>query len=144
MAYADNQNTFMFILNKNWEPAWQLHNARGHVAVGLGATIGQAANLLGYEIPALEMTAQISHWPVVDKAAKEAEINRLYLELKEANAQGDDFVMNVFTDSMFGTSAEDQLAQTRNAKEPKILVIGLFGKSDVLKQLTKRLKLASF
>lgn len=144
MSYANNDYSFMFILNFDWQPTWQLHNARGHVAVGLGAGLAKKAVLLDYEIPALDITAKISTWPVVDKAATQHGIDRLYAEIIEANKNGAGLIVNLFTDSMFGASAEDQLQQTKDAKEPKILVIGLFGESAYLKTLTKRLKLANF
>ncbi len=144
MPYADNDYSFMFILNFDWRPTWQLHNARGHVAVGLGAEVAERAALLDYEIPALGISARISTWPVVDKAATQHGIDRLYTEAMEANKNDTKLTVNLFTDSMFGASAEEQLQQTKDAKEPKILVIGLFGESAYLKSLTKRLKLASF
>jgi hypothetical protein len=144
MPYADNDYSFMFILNFDWRPTWQLHNARGHVAVGLGAQLAKKAALLDYEISALNITAKIPTWPVVDKAAAQHGIDRLYAEIMEAKKNGADVTVNLFTDSMFGASAEGQLQQTKDAKEPKILIIGLFGESAYLKTLTKRLKLASF
>lgn len=142
MPYADNGKTFMFICNIEWQPTWQLHNARGHVAIGLGATICKRAELLAYDIPALGATAHISTWPVIDKAANQSEIAKLYAELQ--SAQYDDITVNIFTDSMFGASAQEQLRQTRETASPTILCIGLFGDGSKLKGLTKRLKLASF
>lgn len=138
MAYADNDYSFMFILNMDWQPTWQLHNARGHVAVSLGAQTQEKARLLDYEIPALDTMAKISHWPVIDKSGHQKGVDRLFREIQNET----DLTMSLFTDSMFGTSAEDQLLQTKEASNPRILVIGLFGKTEKLKRLSKRLSLA--
>jgi hypothetical protein len=141
MAYADNKYSFMFILNKDWQPAWQLHNARGHVAVSLGAQAGEKAKLLDYEISALNTTVGISHYPVIDKGGHAKDVNRLFRELQEAP---DGITYSIFTDSMFGASAEEQLQQTKQVTDPSILVIGMFGETEKLKVLSKRLSLATF
>ena len=143
MSYSDNGSSFMFVLNSEWQPAWQIHNARGHVAIGLAAQSHKEANLLTYETPALHANAHISMWPVIDKSATQLQLNKLYEEALKLSKEKQ-ITLNFFTDSMFGASAADQMSQTKEAQSPTILAMGMFGDSKILKTLTKRLKLASF
>lgn len=139
MSYADNGCTSMFILNNEWQPTWQLHNARGHVALAMGAENNQELKLRTYEVPALNHTTPISTWPVIDKATSEKELHKLYEKLLDAKLK-----CYIFTDSMFGSSAQVQMEQTKNATDPKILVLGIFGPTEEIRNLTKHLSLARF
>lgn len=143
MSYADNSASFVFVLNSDWQPKWQLHNARGHVAIGLAAHLHEETKLLDYKTPAFNASAHISTWPVIDKMATEQQLADLYNEAL-ALSQANQITLNFFIDSMFGASAEEQLRQTEKAQSPRLLAIGIFGDSKVLRTLTKKLPLATF
>jgi hypothetical protein len=141
--YADNQYKFVAVLNPKIEIA-QLMNALGHITAGL---IAETKNLeemqfLKYEFQADWATSSVlSLYPFIVLKAK----NSNQLKTLHHSASETGIAHNVFTDSMLGNSAIDQIEATKNTNPQDLIYfcVVLFGKSDRLATLTRKFSLFS-
>lgn len=138
--YSDNSYKFVAVLNKKIELS-KLMNALGHISVGLTGLITDMAQVdfLQYYDADNTLHPAISRFPFIVLTADNGNKIRT---LRNA-AIADRIVYNDFTGSMLGSSAEEQLAQTRSTKELELeyYAIVLFGNADKLNPLTKKFSL---
>lgn len=139
--YADNQSKFTAILNAKIE-AHKLMNALGHITAGLVAQCQNIEDMqfLKYEFEAGWTTPSlISLYPFIILSAKNN--NQLKTLHQVANEAG--ILHNVFTYSMLGASAAEQMDNTKNSKTDDLTYLGivLFGPADQLAALTRKFSL---
>lgn len=139
--YQDNSRKFVAILNQK-QPIGLLMNALGHTVAGFLSK--QRAHLdemafLRYQDRDGVIDAHISQSPLIVLKAKNG--NQLRTVRQAAQAAG--IPWNVFTDTMLGTSAADQLQKTRNATEAELdyIALYLFGAAADLDPLTRKFSL---
>lgn len=139
--YQDNSNKFVAILNQK-QPMGLLMNALAHTVAGFLSK--QRAHLdemafLPYQDREGVMDARISRYPFIILKAK----NGNQLRTVRQAAQDAGIPWNVFTDTMLGTSADDQLEKTRSAQEAELdyIVLCLFGPAADLDHLTRKFSL---
>ena len=142
MKYADNEYKFVAVLNRKI-PLPILLNALGHMAAGIGATEQQrdAMRFLHYEDANGGSHPNISKYPFIILAAKNGNQIRRFRQ----DVRGLDLPYTDFTNTMLGTSAADQLQQTRDCQEADLDYFGLctFGAAEQLDSLTKKFSLFS-
>jgi hypothetical protein len=138
--YADNQNKFVVVLNRQIDIA-KLMNALGHMAAGLTRLLGadDQRDFLEYVDADCSKHPAISRYPFIVLSAKNG--NHIRTLRQSAIAQG--LPYNDFVDTMLGYSAEHQLDQTRQTKECDLEYFGivLYGKAETLSGLTKKFSL---
>lgn len=142
--YKDNACKFVAVLNRNI-PIPQLLNALGHMTAGLVSQRSgtEAMCFLRYEDADGGIHPAISRWPFIVLAAKNSgQIRRLREELRRSVVEGL-VIYNDFVETMIGVSAEDQLRQTKGARETDLEFYGAvtFGPAGVLDPVTKRFSL---
>lgn len=138
--YTDNQFKFVAVLNKRIGLP-QLLNALGHISAGLTSTLpdNKLMEFLEYNDSDGTRHPAISKFPFIILTADNGnQIRRLRAEAIDAK-----ILYNDFTGSMIGQSAEEQLKQTRAAKELELeyFAILMFGPSEKLNVMTKRFSL---
>jgi Protein of unknown function (DUF2000) len=141
MLYANNDFKSIAILNAKIERP-QLMNALGHMTAGL---ISQAKNddqmsFLQYPFHDDGLTpATISLYPFIILQAKNG--NQIKTLHESASSKG--ILHNVFTNTMLGASAIDQMEATKNTKPEDLIYFGvtLFGDSHKLAELTRKFSL---
>lgn len=140
--YADNEFKVIAVVNDKIEIP-KLMNAVGHTTAGLMAKANNDPNMefLKYEFSAnFAESSLIALSPyIILKAKNNNQLKTLHLAVNEKG-----ILHNVFTDSMLGASAEEQIAQTKNtpADDLTYFCIVLFGKyEEELKPLTKKFSL---
>lgn len=141
MSYDNNDFKFACVVNRTVALP-RLMNALAHTVAGLaGDLTRETISLLDYENATDGFTARISQWPVIILQAK----NSSQLSTLRSAADEKLIAHNVFTSSMIGQSAEDQMAQTMAASgaDLEYWVVALFGASEVLNPLTKKFSLFS-
>ncbi|MBP2705868.1 DUF2000 domain-containing protein [Microbispora sp. RL4-1S] len=134
--YADNSKKFVAVLNKRF-PVPVLMNALGHLASGLGGIVPSSeTEFLEYPCPAGDFVSSISRYPFIVLRSDNG--NQLRTLAAAAGEQG--LPRNVFTETMLGSSAEDQINATKNASAEELEYIGVlvFGDAEVLQPLTKK------
>lgn len=137
MQYQDNQLRFVALLNRK-KPLHELFNALAHTAAGLTSVIAdpEHTRFLEYLDGDDGSHPAISQYPFVvlqaDNSSQIAKARRLALEAG--------LKVNSFVATMFGASAEDQLAKTRAAHGEGIdfVVAVFFGESEKLQPITKK------
>lgn len=137
--YADNQKKLAVIMNGKY-PIPQLQNGAFHAVLGLTALVGTTAfELLNYDNDSLGIEAQISRFPNIVLSAKNG--NQILKTYEEAKRLG--LACNIFSGSMLGSSAEEQMQQTREATADTLnpMVVVLFGEQEDLQPLTKKFSL---
>lgn len=139
MAYIDNQTKFVCVLNPR-TPLPRAMNALAHAILGLGATIGpQAVEVLDYRLADQVLPTRISRFPVIILQAKNG--NQLRSTFQAAGSAG--ISVNLFTDTMIGCSADDQIERTGSTRlaDADPLVLCLFGTARNVDALTRRFSL---
>jgi len=141
MLYQDNDYKTIAVIN----PAIgvpQLMNALGHATSGL-LSKASASNDLQFLKYAFQEDwsnpSHISRYPyIVLKAKNNNQLKTLHQALNEA-----EIVHNAFTDSMLGSSADEQMASTQNTSMAELtyFVITMFGKAETLAPLTRKFSL---
>ena len=133
MAYQDNSRKAAVVLNRA-VPFSRLANALAHCCAGMADIAGTEAEFLDYPCPAGDWRARISRWPMVILEAKNSgQLARLVREARE-----EELPLNCFTAAMIGASAEEQIRQTREDREPEYWAVAVFGDAEELRPLTKR------
>jgi hypothetical protein len=141
--YADNDLKFTAILNSKI-PIPQLMNALGHMTSGLTSrtTDPSQMNFLEYQFNSDRLTpATISLYPfIVLKSKNSNQLKTLHESVTDIG-----ILHNVFTDSMLGASAIEQIENTKNTKPEDLIYFGivLFGDSQKLAKLTHKFSLFS-
>jgi hypothetical protein len=139
--YTDNEFKFMAILNSKVEIP-QLLNALGHITAGIVAKSAKIEEMqfLKYEFSAQEIIPSvISRYPFIILSAKNNnQLKTLHQAVNEAG-----ILHNVFTDSMLGISAIEQIDNTKNQPIENLTYFGivLFGEADQLTALTRKFSL---
>lgn len=136
--YTDNTMKFTVVLNKK-HPVGMRMNALGHLSAGLSRRVADSIDLLEYHSPELGFTSLISRYPVIALSAdNNNQLRRLWSAVLESSV-----AYNVFTTSMIGTSATEQLVATAASTTDDVDFVGvmLFGPADVLDPLTRKFSL---
>jgi hypothetical protein len=141
--YADNDRKFTAILNSKI-PIPQSMNGLAHMTAGLisRATDPSQMNFLQYQFNSDRLTpANISLYPFIILKSKNS--NQLKTLHESVTNMG--ILHNVFTGSMLGASAIDQIENTKNTKSEDLIYFGiaLFGDSQKLAELTRKFSLFS-
>lgn len=139
--YTDNQYKFIAVLNPKIEVP-KLMNALGHMTAGLIAKANDADEMqfLKYEFQANWATSSlISLYPFILLTAKN---NSQLKSLHQAVSAGA-ILHNVFTETMLGVSAAEQIDSTKNTNSDELTYLGilLFGSTDQLTTLTRKFSL---
>lgn len=138
MKYSDNQYKLVAILNKKVDIATLL-NALAHITAGIVASQNTSFSFLKYTnnlSPNFEAT--ISEFPIIILSSDNgSKLQTLYEAIKNAE---DGFMVNAFTNTMIGSSAEVQLHRTQEEALEYWGVI-LFGEAEKLQPFTKKFSL---
>ena len=138
--YDNNQYKFVAVLNKKIEVP-KLINAVGHISAGITSLIKDQGemNFLTYLDGDGGLHPAISEYPFIVLSAKNE--NQIRTLRKAAIEQ--EIVYNDFVDTMIGSSADDQLTQTKSKidKDLDYWAIVLFGRAEELDLLTKKFSL---
>ncbi|NBD31405.1 MAG: DUF2000 family protein [Cyanobacteria bacterium] len=119
----------------------QLMNALGHTTSGLMAKIAEKSEpmeFLEYQYQAeWAEPSSISRYPFIVLKAKN---NNQLKTLHQSMSAHPDLVHNVFTDSMLGASADEQLKKTLQTKTEELnyFCLVLFGESEEIEPLTRK------
>lgn len=134
--YANNTKKFTAVLNKR-QPAGAQFNALGHLAMGLVGRIGnECPEFLEYRVPSAGFVSMISTYPVIVLGAdNNNQMRRLCAAVVESALP-----FNIFTTSMVGASAAEQVAATASASSETLEFVGVivFGDAVVIDPMTKR------
>ncbi|WP_287882232.1 DUF2000 family protein [Aquitalea sp.] len=139
MHYEVTSDKFIIVLNRRHDPA-VLFNACAHLCIGLGSRLGYKSAVLPYPVPAIGVTSMISAYPVIVLEAKSStQLFNLLLRTREIPS----LVCNMFTTSMLGASAAEQIAHTEalTAQTAEIVAVGLFGEKREIEAVTKKFSL---
>jgi hypothetical protein len=138
--YNDNQFKFVVVLNKKIELP-KLLNALGHISVGLTSRVEKIEDMAFLQYVDGDGTSHpaISKFPFIVLSSDNG--NKIRTLRNAAIESG--ILYNDFTSSMLGSSANEQLQQTKDSKEADLdyFAICLFGNAEQLNQLTKRFSL---
>jgi len=138
--YADNENKFIAVLNKKIQHSTLL-NALGHMAAGISANDAEHDQMqfLQYEDADGGPHPKISKYPFIILSAKNGnQIRTLRSQVREKNLPFTDF-----TDTMLGSSVQDQLQKTKECPEAELDYYGIcvFGSAGELDPITKKFSL---
>jgi Protein of unknown function (DUF2000) len=141
MLYQDNDHKIIAVINPNIASP-QLMNALGHATAGLLSKFRNLDDmqLLKYSFQSDESDpSYISRYPYIILKAK----NNNQLKALHQTVNDTGIVHNTFTDSMLGSSADDQMLKTKNTNVDDLtyFLIVMFGEADVLTPLTKKFSL---
>ena len=143
MSYEDNQSKTVVVTNPKIEIP-KLINAIGHTTLGLAykASSIESLHLLKYDFsPTAEWASAsaISLYPYIALEAK----NNNQLKTLHRSACDAGILHNVFTESMLGASATEQIQQTLTANPDDLIYfcIVLFGTAEELTPLTRKFSL---
>lgn len=138
--YKNNQNKFVAVLNKKIELP-RLLNAIGHISTGITSLVSDQDEMkfLDYIDGSDGSHPAISEYPFIVLSAKNGNQIRT---LKTAAIQ-EGIIHNDFVNTMIGSSAENQLMQTKTATDDQLeyWAIVLFDKAEKLDPLTKKFSL---
>ena len=141
MLYQDNESKFVVVLNAKIEIG-KLMNTLSHIVAGL-VSLSDINDLrfLKYYDADESLHPAISRFPFIILKSK----NSNQIRTLRNSAIEQDILFNDFADTMLGSSAEDQLNNTRNKKEIDMEYFGiaLFGQAEQLNILTKKFSLFS-
>jgi hypothetical protein len=143
MSYEDNQSKTLVVTNPKIEIP-KLINAIGHATIGLASKASsiESFQFLKYDFsPTAEWASAsaISLFPyIVLEAKNNNQLKTLHRSVSEAG-----ILHNVFTESMLGTSATEQMQQTLTANPDDLIYfcIVLFGTAEELTPLTRKFSL---
>jgi hypothetical protein len=137
--YADNNHKMIVVLNGK-QPLPLLFNAAIHTVTGLALkVVPDELDLLHYVNTDFGLSAWISRYPNIVLVARNGnQLRRLYEEAREQKV-----IVNAFTNTMLGDSAEDQLTRTRAAHSDncEFVAVAVFGGTAELNPLTRRFSL---
>lgn len=139
MAYADNESKFVAVVNQK-HPLPVVLNALAHAAYGLSGKHAAPAGLLAYSNTATGFVALVHQYPfIVLSCTRAAALRKLLLDGMAAKG----IVYNAFSTSMIGPSALAQREATARAPADDIdlVVVLLFGRSDLVDPLTRKFSL---
>ena len=137
MAYIDNEYKYFVALFSKYG-AGPLLNAAGHVLLGLEKKM-RSSDFLEYRTGDSKLESAISKWPVIVlKTDRQSLLKKMHLMAIELN-----FPVNAFIEQMIGSSAENQMEQTRSVthEDAKFMAVAVFSKSDELLEVTKKMSL---
>ncbi len=143
MSYEDNQCKTLVVTNPKIEVP-KLINAIGHATIGLMAKASsiESFQLLKYNFNpniAWASASAISLYPyIVLEAKNNSQLKTLHRSAAETN-----ILHNVFTESMLGVSAKEQMENTLGANPDDLIYfcIVLFGTTAELTPLTRKFSL---
>ncbi len=134
--YANNTKKFTAVLSKR-QPVGTQFNALGHLVAGLmGRINNDCPEFLEYKAPHAGFVSMISTYPVIVLGAdNNNQMRRLCATVVESGLPH-----NIFTTSMVGASAAEQVAATAAAAAETLEFVGVivFGAADVIDPMTKR------
>lgn len=141
MQYQNNELKFIAVINPKIEIP-KLMNALCHTTAGLAAKINDFNEMkfLKYEFQADWTTSSlISLYPFIILESKNN--NQLRTLHQAVNETG--IIHNIFTDSMLGASATEQMQNTKNTKTDELTYFSvvLFGMAEQLAPLTRKFSL---
>lgn len=137
----ETRRRFILVVNEKESNPGKLMNALGHAMAGL---VGHAAKdtdfcFVDYTDGDDELHPAISHYPVIALKAKNS--NQIKKVRDDAQAKG--IAFTDFLRTMTIGKTQEQLDATKNAKgdEVEYLGLALFGDTDELREITKKLSL---
>jgi hypothetical protein len=136
--YADNERKFVAILNPKIDIP-KLMNALTHLTAGLVSKSGawDEMKFLNYEFNSTSIeSSSISRYPFIILKAK----NNNHLKTLHQTATEIGIIHNVFTDTMLGANAIEQMTNTENTNPEDLVYFGiiLFGDREQLADLTHK------
>lgn len=132
------ENKLVALVNKEIDVGVAM-NAIAHMTIGLGAQLNQVLlRLNDYQDKEGNIYPNISQIPFIILRGKSSEIRKAVVNAKEQ-----DMKFGVFTDTMTGGTYQEQLDNTLQTPEEKLIYYGavLFGPWDDVSQITKRFSL---
>ncbi|AKU24046.1 DUF2000 domain-containing protein [Massilia sp. MB5] len=139
MAYENTERKFVALVNRK-HPLPVLLNALAHASNGLTAKTAGRDKLLDYPNQASGFAAKISEYPFIILEAKNG--NQIRNLLPQVMAD-DSLDYNVFTTSMIGASATQQIEATLAAADEQLdfVVLLMFGERGKVEPLAKKFSL---
>jgi hypothetical protein len=139
MAYDNNSKKFVAVINRKQAPP-VIMNALAHTALGIAAKVGEDKQVLDYPNEATGFLAKISEYPFIILEAKNGSQLRGLLGIAMDTPS---ISYNVFTTSMIGASASDQIQSTKSAggDELDFVAVVLFGAKEEIEPLTRKFSL---
>lgn len=136
MSYERTSHKLVIVVDRNLA-ADTLLNAAAHLSLGLGTSIGPAANPLAYPAPSLGAAAVISEFPVI---LLEAKSDTQLLNLLTRAAAAGEIRCNFFSGAMLGASAREQQSATAalTRESAQLFAVALFGPRDGVDELSKK------
>ena len=139
MTYENNDQKFVAVINRKHELPVTM-NALAHAAFGMSGKGRQIGRLLDYPNNATGFLAHVDESPFIILEAKNSSQLKMLTIAAMDNAR---LTYNVFTTSMIGSSANGQIAATRDAIDEGLdfVVVVLFGLREDVEPLTRRFSL---
>jgi hypothetical protein len=138
--YNDNEYKFVAVLNKKIDLS-KLLNALGHITAGLvdSASDLEEMKFIGYQDADGGIHPRISNYPFIVLVSD----NGNQIRNLRKSAIEEKLLYNDFTNTMLGSSSQDQQDKTKSTKEQDLeyFAIVLFGNSEKLNPLTKKFSL---
>ncbi|NOT50249.1 MAG: DUF2000 domain-containing protein [Chitinophagaceae bacterium] len=139
-TYLDNDHKFIVVLNKKIELP-RLLNALGHMSAGITSLLQERSKeiFFSYVDGSDTIHPAISKFPFIilmaDNNKQIRTLRNVIISLR--------IPYNDFTDTMIGSSHEEQLAQTKKKDEQLLEYYGIiiFDKAEKLKPMTKKFSL---
>lgn len=137
--YENTENKFVAIVNRK-HALPTLMNALAHAAFGISGTDHSVGRLLDYKNDAMGFCSRIDECPFIILEARHSNHLRA---LVVTIADHPEIACNVFTTTMIGCSANEQIMSTRSAsaEELDFVVVVLYGLRAHVEPLTKRFSL---
>jgi hypothetical protein len=139
MAYVNNDRKFVAVINRK-QPLPIAMNALAHSSLGICGKLLDIDHLLDYPNESSGFLAKISEFPFIILEAKNGNQIKTLMESVKMDST---LFYNVFTTSMIGASAAEQIAATAVADGVglEFVTIVLFGDREKIDPLTKKFSL---